>query len=88
MDIDIRKTATDAAYITVGVGVLGYQQAQVRRRELTKALGSSVDEVRSRIEPLVEPLVEHVQSLPDQVREVADAGRERIADLVDGVRGA
>jgi hypothetical protein len=33
MDIDLRKTATDAAYIVVGAGVLGFQQAQVRRRD-------------------------------------------------------
>jgi hypothetical protein len=36
MDLDLRKTATDAMYIVVGAGVLGFQQAQVRRRE-TKA---------------------------------------------------
>lgn len=83
MDIDLRKTATDAAYITVGVGVLGYQQAQVRRREITRALGSSVDEVRSRIEPLVG----QIQCLPNQVREAADVGRERFADLMEGRRG-
>lgn len=39
MDIDLKKTATDAAYIVVGAGVLGYQQAQVRRREATAKLG-------------------------------------------------
>ncbi|MBM3674076.1 MAG: hypothetical protein FJW88_03825 [Actinobacteria bacterium] len=39
MDIDLRKTATDAAYILVGAGVLGYQQTQVRRREATARLG-------------------------------------------------
>jgi hypothetical protein len=33
MDVNLRKTATDTAYIVVGVGVLGFQQAQVRRRD-------------------------------------------------------
>ena len=33
MELDLRKTAADAAYIAVGAGVLGFQQAQVRRRE-------------------------------------------------------
>jgi hypothetical protein len=41
MSIDIRKTLTDAGYVTVGLGVLGYQQAQVRRRELQSRLGST-----------------------------------------------
>ena len=33
MELDLRKTAADAAYIAVGAGVLGFQQAQVRRKE-------------------------------------------------------
>jgi hypothetical protein len=33
MDVNFRKTATDTAYIVVGVGVLGFQQAQVKRRD-------------------------------------------------------
>jgi hypothetical protein len=41
MSIDIRKTLTDAGYVTVGLGVLGYQQAQVRRRELQSKLGNT-----------------------------------------------
>jgi hypothetical protein len=41
MPLDIRKTVTDAGYVTVGLGVLGFQQAQVRRRELQKRLGNT-----------------------------------------------
>ena len=41
MPIEIRKTLTDAGYVAVGLGVLGYQQAQVRRRELQQRLGST-----------------------------------------------
>lgn len=41
MPLDIRKTLTDAGYVTVGLGVLGFQQAQVRRRELQKRLGNT-----------------------------------------------
>ena len=40
-NFDIRKTAADAGYVTVGIGVLAFQQAQVRRRELQKRLGES-----------------------------------------------
>jgi hypothetical protein len=29
-----RDTARDAVYVAVGLGVLGFQRAQVRRREL------------------------------------------------------
>jgi hypothetical protein len=40
-NFDIRKTAADAGYVTVGIGVLAFQQAQVRRRELQKRLGET-----------------------------------------------
>ena len=39
--IDIRKTVADAGYVTVGIAVLGVQQAQVRRREIQKRLGET-----------------------------------------------
>ena len=35
---EITKTARDAAYVVVGLGVLGFQRAQVRRQELQKRL--------------------------------------------------
>ena len=35
---DITKTLRDAAYVTIGLGVIGFQRAQVRRQELTKQL--------------------------------------------------
>ena len=37
--MDVRKTVTDAGYIAIGLGVMGYQQAQTRRRGLTGKLG-------------------------------------------------
>ena len=60
MELDLRKTAADAAYIAVGAGVLGFQQAQVRRREASDRittfakdaqdlLGSQSDALRIRV---------------------------------------
>jgi len=65
MDVNLRKTATDTAYVVVGVGVLGFQQAQVKRRDavarvsaigrdakstLTSGTGSITDSVKTRVE--------------------------------------
>lgn len=36
---DIRNGARDVVYTGVGLGILGFQKLQVRRRELEKALG-------------------------------------------------
>jgi hypothetical protein len=38
--MDVRKTVTDAGYIAIGLGVMGYQQGQTRRRELAGKLGT------------------------------------------------
>src|SRR6476619_379078 len=46
--MDVRKTATDAGYIAIGLGVMGYQQAQTRRRELTGKLDTVTDHLSSR----------------------------------------
>jgi hypothetical protein len=46
--MDVRKTATDAGYIAIGLGVMGYQQAQTRRRELTGKLDTVTDHVSAR----------------------------------------
>jgi hypothetical protein len=46
--MDVRKTVTDAGYIAIGLGVMGYQQTQIRRRELTTKLGAVPGKVEER----------------------------------------
>lgn len=47
MDVNLRKTATDTAYVVVGVGVLGFQQAQVKRRDAAARVSSLGRDARS-----------------------------------------
>ncbi len=47
MELDLRKTAADAAYIAVGAGVLGFQQAQVRRREAGERITTLAKDAQS-----------------------------------------
>ena len=70
MPIEIRKTLTDAGYVAVGLGVLGYQQAQVRRRELQQRLGSTggclnarAVDGKARLDTLQQTVGEKAQSL-------------------------
>jgi len=46
--MDVRKTVTDAGYIAIGLGVMGYQQTQTRRREITGKLDAVTDRVNAR----------------------------------------
>jgi hypothetical protein len=70
MPIEIRKTLTDAGYVAVGLGVLGYQQAQVRRRELQQRLGTTggclnarAVDGKARLDTLQQTVGEKAQSL-------------------------
>jgi hypothetical protein len=47
MDVNLRKTATDTAYVMVGVGVLGFQQAQVKRRDAAARVSAIRKDARS-----------------------------------------
>ena len=59
--MDVIQTAKDAAYIAVGLGVLGFQKAQVARVDLTKSL----TEERGKLETQVKTNVEDARSAVD-----------------------
>jgi gas vesicle protein len=54
--MDVRKTLEDAAYITVGVGVIAFQQAQVRRREVQATFEKQAKDSRLKLESLAKDL--------------------------------
>jgi hypothetical protein len=61
---EITKAARDAAYVVVGLGVLGFQRVQVRRQELQKrfaersAVQGHLDDVRGEVTKRVKDLDE------------------------------
>ena len=46
---DVTNLAKDAAYVSVGLGVIAFQRIQVRRNELEKAIGERVKLVEERL---------------------------------------
>jgi hypothetical protein len=46
----VASAAKDAAYVSVGLGVIAFQRLQVRRQELHKALSSQNDEARAALD--------------------------------------
>ena len=73
---DIGKTLRDAAYVVIGAGVLTYQKAQVRRRELEKQFESQATEAREQIAKLAkgveerwEPVVKEIESRLDEIEQ-------------------
>jgi hypothetical protein len=62
----------DALYTAIGFGVLGIQQAQLRRRELQKELARLAVEVDGKVEPVLDDLV---AKLPEDLRPLATQAR-------------
>jgi hypothetical protein len=77
--MDLRKTLTDAGYVTIGIAVLGFQQGQVRRRDLQQRLAGSggclnarARDGRARIESLQHTAEGIAQSVRDRIEPVVD----------------
>ena len=87
---DPRTLLKDAGYVAVGLGVIAFQRAQVRRRELEKQLadaGVQIEELRKLVEERAIAVTEQVKAaIPADMLETAvgaakDAGCQ-ILDLV------
>jgi hypothetical protein len=46
---DVTNLAKDAAYVSIGLGVIAFQRLQVRRNELEKLVGDRVKLVEERV---------------------------------------
>lgn len=73
--VAVTKTLQDAAYVAVGLGVIGFQRAQVRRREIQKQfdvtrkdLTTQVDAYRGKLGELAERFEPVVKNAVRQVR--------------------
>lgn len=47
---DVAHAAQDAAYVSVGLGLIAFQRLQVRRQELHKALSGQTDDARGALD--------------------------------------
>lgn len=72
----------DSLYTAVGFGILGLQQAQVRRRELQRELGRLAVEAEGKVDPVLDDLEarlsDDVRPLLVQVRSAARSARRSL----------
>ncbi len=54
--MDVTQTLKDSAYVAVGFSVLGFQRAQVARRELASKVGVDRDRLEASLKAQVEDL--------------------------------
>jgi uncharacterized protein HemX len=88
---DVTKTLKDAAYVVVGLGVLGFQQAQVRRRELQeqleeqrKQLQTQLTEARQQVGKLFTQIEERFQPVVDEIDGRLDELETRLPEQARG----
>ena len=86
--IDVNKAAADfnqavkeGAYVAVGLGVLGFQKAQVRRVELTKQLGELAKQLEAQLSQ-VGDLGTQVEAYAKLARSQAETAREELTQQV------
>jgi ElaB/YqjD/DUF883 family membrane-anchored ribosome-binding protein len=93
MTNDPRTLLRDAGYVTVGLGVIAFQKAQVRRRELETQLSGAGEKTTEKVEQLTtalddlrKTLEERLTSLPTQFGMSFEEVQELVAKVVGEVR--
>jgi gas vesicle protein len=78
---EISRTARDAAYVVVGLGVLGVQRAQVRRQELAKRLSEPRAQVSGALGEVRHELARRVKDVDQRVENVVSKLEEAWAPV-------
>jgi hypothetical protein len=81
---DIPATLKDAAYVTVGFGVLAFQRAQVQRVELTKQAREEMGRLGGSVEDRLRTVEERLEGLQEQVEKVIDDLGDRLPEPAAG----
>ena len=64
---DVTAAVKDAAFVTVGLGVIAFQRLQVRRNELTKALSAQAEEARGALDVVSALVGERLKAVEERV---------------------
>src|SRR4051812_14208077 len=78
---DVTKTLKDAAYVTIGLGVMAFQKAQVRRVELTKQLEDQRKQVEAQPAEAREQFTKLLAGLDQQFQPVINEIEARLDEL-------
>ena len=78
---------TDAGYIAIGLGVMGFQQAQVRGRELQERVQSTGDCVADRARTLQDRVASRGRKIDTRAREARDRAEGTVTQTVSRVQG-
>ncbi len=94
---DMAQALSDAVHTLIGFGVIGWNKAQVRRRELTKDLNVQCHQVETQLDGAKEQLaavIRHLDTrfepvrhdIEDQLDKVSERLPEQVRDIVESAR--
>jgi phage-related protein len=90
--MDVTKNIKDAGYIAVGAGVIGFQQAQVRRREISSEVTRRAQDARTCAEGQLASIRSQVTTQSNEVRSSVEGQAlgawERATSGISGVTGS
>jgi len=85
--MDVRKSFVDAGYITVGLGVMGFQQAQVRRRQLQQRASDAGTCVVTRVRGLQDQVQTQGRALDARARDAKQRAEGAVNETVTRAHG-
>jgi hypothetical protein len=63
---EVAKALQDAAYVSIGLGLMAFQKAQVQRRELAESLRHAAGDARSVVEDNLKVVEERLRAAADR----------------------
>jgi hypothetical protein len=82
---ETEKALRDGAYVVVGLGVLSFQSAQVRRRELAKQLQTEGTALAGQLNDTAEKIGEQLSGVGERLVTNLSASRGQITELAKSV---
>ncbi len=77
---DIQKTLRDSFYVTVGLGVIAFQKAQVQRAELRKQVEAGVTDLETALTDSFKTVEERLEAVEERIDAVLDDVEARLPE--------
>jgi hypothetical protein len=71
---DVTNAVKDAAYVSVGLGVIAFQRLQVRRNELTKTINEQTEGAKGALELVGSLVNDRVKVIEERLGAVLERG--------------
>jgi ElaB/YqjD/DUF883 family membrane-anchored ribosome-binding protein len=82
---DISKTVKDSLYVTIGLGVIAFQKAQVQRQELQKQVNANLAGTRSLVGDSLKTVQERLEAVEGRIDEVLDDVEQQLPEQARSV---